>query len=234
MPSNLRQRSTHKMTRSNYMKKKSAALTLLGSVALIISIAASANVVEAKPGATSHEPDISHPKGTSPWPKYGERPDTDTPEVKAWVKSIDWSKVPKLPIRKTKSLGDPPECPKNDAPKSDCWWTCTGCYAPDDVIECPNKHDWGLTFDDGPQPGVTEDLLDLLQEKNVTATFFVTGMKSTKGHWLLNETLARGHHLASHSKSCQRKTARFSFLVRFGREITRYVSDHISFSAYYF
>ncbi|KAF9189211.1 chitin deacetylase [Haplosporangium sp. Z 11] len=223
------------MTRSNCMKKKSAALTLLGSVALIISIAASANLVEAKSNANSHEPDISHPEGTSPWPNYGERPDTNTPEVKAWVKSIDWSKVPNLPVRKTESMGDPPECAKNDQSDSDCWWTCTGCHAPDDVVECPNKNDWGLTFDDGPQPGVTEDLLDLLTEKNVTATLFVTGMKSTKGHWLLNEALGRGHHLASHTWSHSGLTTLTNEQIVGELMWTqKYIYDHTGYKVKYF
>lgn len=186
-----------RMTPSNKFTKKSTTMVLIATTLAITIL--SSGLVEAKPKIV-HKADLSHPKGSSPWPKYGEKPETNTPEVKAWVKTVNWAKVPKLPIRHTDSPGDPPECPKKDPPKSDCWWTCTGCYAHDDVVDCPGKKQWGLTFDDGPEPGTTEDLFDLLDEKNVTATFFVTGMKSTRAPWLLQETIDRGHHLASHSK----------------------------------
>lgn len=176
-------------------------MTLVGPIALVLSVISFNSLIDAVPNkASTHMPDWSHPKGTSPWPEYGERPDTETPEVKAWVKSVDWSKVPKLPIRKVKNAGDAPEC-SEEAPKEDCWWTCSGCYAPDDIVDCPNKKEWGLTFDDGPQPGTTEKLLELLKDKNATATFFVTGMKSAEAPWLLQETINQGHHLASHSKN---------------------------------
>lgn len=185
------------MTRSGSNNKKITTVVLLGSIALAITLFTT--VADAAP-KIPHKADITHPKGSSPWPNYGEKPKTNTPEVKAWVKSIDWSKVPKLPIRHTESPDDPPECPQKEVPKGDCWWTCSGCYAPDDVVDCPGKNDWGLTFDDGPEPGVIENLFSLLKEKNVTATFFVTGMKSTQAPWLLQDTIDQGHHLASHSK----------------------------------
>lgn len=189
---------TYRTTSIKTMKKSiKKSTTVLIATTLAITILAG-GLVDAKP-KNLHKADISHPKGTSPWPKYGEKPETNTPEVKAWVKTVNWANVPKLPIRHTESPGDPPDCPKKDPPKSDCWWTCHGCFADDDVVDCPGKNHWGLTFDDGPEPGVTENLFKLLHEKNVTATFFVTGMKSTKAPWLLKETIDRGHHLASHS-----------------------------------
>lgn len=58
-----------------------------------------------------------------------------------------------------------------------------------------------LTYDDGPTPGVTEPLLDLLRKYNVKATFFMLG-GSVKGQ---ERTLRRmrdeGHILANHSYS---------------------------------
>ena len=38
-----------------------------------------------------------------------------------------------------------------------------------------------LTFDDGPTTSVTPQILDILKEKNITATFFVLG-KSVEAH----------------------------------------------------
>ncbi|KAF9108010.1 hypothetical protein BGX27_008501, partial [Mortierella sp. AM989] len=173
--------------------KKNSTVALVGSVALILGLISSNSLVTAAPKLKI--------QGTTDWPDYGKIPDTNSPEVKAWVDSIDWSKVPKLSIREAQVMGEPPQCPKAEVPLDECWWTCSGCFAEDDIYECPGKTDWGLTFDDGPQEGTTEGLLDVLKQKNATATFFVTGMKSSRYPWLLQETLDQGHHLASHTWS---------------------------------
>ncbi|KAK3828820.1 MAG: hypothetical protein J3Q66DRAFT_383459 [Benniella sp.] len=215
--------------------QKTTAVALIGSMALVLSIISSNNLIDAAPDKAVHKPDWSHPKGTSPWPEYGERPDTDTPEVKAWVKLVDWSKVPKLPIRKVKNIGDAPECPGHEVPAGDCWWTCTGCFAEDDVVDCPNKNEWGLTFDDGLQPGTTEKLLGLLKEKNATATFFVTGMNSAKAPWLLQETIDQGHHLASHTWSHSGMTTLTNEeIVAELKWTEKYIHDHTGYKVKYF
>lgn len=59
-----------------------------------------------------------------------------------------------------------------------------------------------LTFDNGPEPGVTEQVLAVLKQANVTATFFVLGSKladpvrrrlaeqaHAEGHWIGNHTM---------------------------------------------
>ncbi|KAG0205501.1 chitin deacetylase [Mortierella sp. GBA30] len=222
--------------------KKIITINLIGAIALIIGLLSTpsspknmvdAFAVAASPKIFPHKADISHPKGTSPWPDYGEVPETDTPEVKAWVKSVNWSKVPKLPIRKVEHMGDPPECKVE--PKGDCWWTCEMCTAPTDVVDCPGKDNWGLTFDDGPQTGVTEDLFKLLDQHNVTATFFVTGMKSTKGPWLLQETIDRGHHLASHTWSHSGLTTLTNEQIVAELKWTeKYIFDHTGYKVKYF
>lgn len=64
-----------------------------------------------------------------------------------------------------------------------------------------------LTFDDGPLD-YTNDLLDLLAQKNVKATFFVAGNNRGKGHiddssnpWaaVMRRMYSAGHHIASHT-----------------------------------
>ncbi|KAF9930622.1 chitin deacetylase [Linnemannia zychae] len=215
-------------------KKKITTVVLLGPIVLALCSTVAQAAVPMTTKKIPHKPDLSHPKGTSPWPKFGETPETHTPEVKAWVKMVDWSKVPKLPIRKTESPGEPPECPKHVS-DSDCWWTCTGCFAKDDVYECPVKNEWGLTFDDGPEPGVTEEILGLLKEKNVTATFFVTGMKSSKAPWLLQDTLDQGHHLASHTWSHSGLTTLTNEeIVAELMWTQKYIYDHTGYKVKYF
>lgn len=56
-----------------------------------------------------------------------------------------------------------------------------------------------LTFDDGPDPGVTPRLLDLLDRHHLPATFFVAGVKVERHPELIREILLRGHAVGNHS-----------------------------------
>ena len=56
-----------------------------------------------------------------------------------------------------------------------------------------------LTFDDGPDPKTTPELLRLLQKHGVTATFFVTGKKTSKHPELVKKILLQGHSIGNHT-----------------------------------
>jgi peptidoglycan/xylan/chitin deacetylase (PgdA/CDA1 family) len=56
-----------------------------------------------------------------------------------------------------------------------------------------------LTIDDGPSPEHTPAMLDLLEQFNARATFFVIGRSAEKHPHLITEILARGHTLANHT-----------------------------------
>ena len=56
-----------------------------------------------------------------------------------------------------------------------------------------------LTFDDGPHPGYTEKLLEILKENNVKATFFVVGSQVIKHPELLLNISSYGHEIANHT-----------------------------------
>lgn len=56
-----------------------------------------------------------------------------------------------------------------------------------------------LTFDDGPTPGTTDRVLDVLKQKQVSATFFVIGMNAVQHPDLLRRIHAEGHLVANHS-----------------------------------
>lgn len=58
-----------------------------------------------------------------------------------------------------------------------------------------------LTFDDGPYPHTTEELLAVLREKKVRATFFVLGSNLEKNKELFAQTVADGHEIGSHAYS---------------------------------
>jgi peptidoglycan-N-acetylglucosamine deacetylase len=58
-----------------------------------------------------------------------------------------------------------------------------------------------LTFDDGPERGVTDRLLDVLAEHEVKATFFCVGDQVERDPELGREIIARGHEVGSHTQS---------------------------------
>jgi peptidoglycan-N-acetylglucosamine deacetylase len=56
-----------------------------------------------------------------------------------------------------------------------------------------------LTFDDGPDPGVTPAVLDALASHGARATFFAIGRSLDAHPQLARRVLAEGHELANHS-----------------------------------
>ncbi|WP_448243617.1 polysaccharide deacetylase family protein [Pseudoxanthomonas mexicana] len=58
-----------------------------------------------------------------------------------------------------------------------------------------------LTFDDGPHPGFTPALLDLLAEHDAKASFFLVGREVERHGGLARRIAAEGHTLGNHSYS---------------------------------
>lgn len=58
-----------------------------------------------------------------------------------------------------------------------------------------------LTFDDGPSPIYTPQVLDILKKNNIKATFFVMGWSAKKYPQLIHRMLAEGHAVANHTMS---------------------------------
>lgn len=56
-----------------------------------------------------------------------------------------------------------------------------------------------LTFDDGPNPAVTPRLLDLLDQHQAKATFFLMGAHVRECAGLVREIVLRGHALGNHT-----------------------------------
>jgi peptidoglycan-N-acetylglucosamine deacetylase len=56
-----------------------------------------------------------------------------------------------------------------------------------------------MTYDDGPLPGQTDRLLDMLKERGIKATFFVIGQNVEKYPQLIQRMVAEGHEVANHS-----------------------------------
>lgn len=58
-----------------------------------------------------------------------------------------------------------------------------------------------LTFDDGPHPRYTEELLDGLRERGVVVTFFVTGEHATLHPDIIERMHTEGHMIGNHTYS---------------------------------
>lgn len=63
-----------------------------------------------------------------------------------------------------------------------------------------------LTFDDGPIPEVTPQLLDILKAEHVHATFFMVGENAEKHPELLQHVLQDGHKVGNHTYNHLRGT----------------------------
>lgn len=58
-----------------------------------------------------------------------------------------------------------------------------------------------LSFDDGPHPEYTIQILDILKEYDVKATFFVLGMHAEKYPSIIKRQVEEGHEIGNHSYS---------------------------------
>lgn len=56
-----------------------------------------------------------------------------------------------------------------------------------------------ITFDDGPHPTLTPQLLDMLKQRGIHATFFVIGSMAKEHPEILQRALREGHEIGNHS-----------------------------------
>jgi polysaccharide deacetylase family sporulation protein PdaB len=77
----------------------------------------------------------------------------------------------------------------------------------------PNNHFYGpvfaevqtkqkivaLTFDDGPYSPYTEQILDVLRDRDVQATFFLVGANAAKNPQLVKRIVEEGHQIGNHT-----------------------------------
>jgi peptidoglycan/xylan/chitin deacetylase (PgdA/CDA1 family) len=64
-----------------------------------------------------------------------------------------------------------------------------------------------LTFDDGPSPQWTPQVLDILKANGIKATFFMTGANARAYPWLVRRAVAEGHTIGNHSYSHAQMTS---------------------------
>ncbi|HEX3379933.1 MAG TPA: polysaccharide deacetylase family protein [Paraburkholderia sp.] len=82
-----------------------------------------------------------------------------------------------------------------------------------------NANAIALTIDDGPDPVVTPQVLDLLDAFEVRATFFCIGTQVERYPQLAREIVARGHALENHSQVHEH-----TFSLTFPRALTREIA----------
>lgn len=63
----------------------------------------------------------------------------------------------------------------------------------------PQLKEVALTFDDGPHPAYTPQILAILQAYNVKATFFVVGERAEQYPELIRDEAAGGHEIGNHT-----------------------------------
>ncbi|MGE5560984.1 MAG: polysaccharide deacetylase family protein [Chloroflexota bacterium] len=71
-----------------------------------------------------------------------------------------------------------------------------------------------LTFDDGPEPGMTPQILDVLKECDARAMFFVLGTCAAKHGDLLRRIVAEGHAIGNHTYSHNTNSKSDGFVYR--------------------
>ncbi|KAF8931646.1 chitin deacetylase [Haplosporangium gracile] len=136
------------------------------------------------------------PVAAGAWPTLDCIPYPQDPQVAAWLKLVDMTKVPVYP------LSNDGVCPPagTTIPAAQCWWTCQKCTAPDDITFCPQPETWGLTYDDGPSPD-SPRLYDDLLTHGTQATLFIVGSRAISYPATLLRAYNAGHQIAIHTWS---------------------------------
>jgi peptidoglycan-N-acetylglucosamine deacetylase len=76
-----------------------------------------------------------------------------------------------------------------------------------------------LTFDDGPHPEITAEVLDVLARNKVPATFFCVGQNAEKHPQIIRRIRDEGHEVGNHTYAHESgwKTSNFQYLKSYAR-----------------
>ncbi|KAF8905898.1 hypothetical protein CPB85DRAFT_1224427 [Mucidula mucida] len=130
------------------------------------------------------------------WPTMDKTPPTDSDEVTEWMKELDGVDIPDLEPTIDGSCASDPEFSSDAANRG--WWTCGHHTRDTDITVCPDKLTWGVSFDDGPSP-YSNKLLNYLEEKDISATFFVVGSRVISYPDMLRQEYMAGHEISVHT-----------------------------------
>ncbi|GAA6064364.1 hypothetical protein JCM10212_005878 [Sporobolomyces blumeae] len=132
------------------------------------------------------------------YPALDKTPPTDSAEVQQWIAEVDLSQAPDIPITGLGGCTNSTNSQSVSDAAANGWWTCGGHTRATDITYCPNKGDWGASFDDGPSP-YTPRLLNLLQQQNLQSTFFIVGSRAISRPEMLQTEYMLGHQLSVHT-----------------------------------
>ena len=80
-----------------------------------------------------------------------------------------------------------------------------------------------LTFDDGPDPDSTPQLLDILDKHDIKALFFCDGRAAEKYPDLINRMISKGHIIGNHG---------YNHLNGWKTSLKKYIADVVNAAPY--
>ncbi len=111
---------------------------------------------------------------------------------------------------------------------------CGAFYDGDVLFSCWNNQSKkiALTFDDGPHPRYTREILDILAEYGIKATFFVVGQNAAYYPELVREEVNRGHEVGNHTFShANLRLAEYGVMCSEITETERLIYENTEFRA---
>lgn len=103
------------------------------------------------------------------------------------------------------------------------------------LISGGNPDEWALTYDDGPNPRSTPELLDVLAGHNTRATFFMVGKFIREQPDLVRRVHAAGHLVGNHTMSHPFLANKpMDFVTREVRDCTALLEDTLGAPIRYF
>ncbi|RPD76874.1 hypothetical protein L226DRAFT_532889 [Lentinus tigrinus ALCF2SS1-7] len=154
----------------------------------------------AKPTAYSNAPALpaKFVFNAGDWPVLDQIPPTDSDQVKEWLKELDGVDIPDIRPTKDGSCDGDPEAAAQA--QQNGWWTCGSYTSGNDIVQCPEKNTWGVSFDDGPAP-YSPKVLQYLSDHDLTATFFTVGSRVVSYPEILIDEYMAGHEISVHTWS---------------------------------
>ncbi|GLB41839.1 putative polysaccharide deacetylase [Lyophyllum shimeji] len=139
------------------------------------------------------------------WPAQDHIPPTDSDEVAQWMKELEGLNIPNIKPTVDGS------CQNDTAAAADAanrgWWTCGGYTRPTDIVACPDKYTWGVSFDDGPAPYTQYALTSSLRWSPFLTTPFVQKLVEIPGPEENLCHLLRCHEISVHTWSHKHLTS---------------------------
>ncbi|TBU34149.1 hypothetical protein BD311DRAFT_747240 [Dichomitus squalens] len=139
------------------------------------------------------------------WPALDVIPPTDSAEVQEWMKELDGVDIPNITPTVDGSCANDAQAAAQAQQRG--WWTCGGYTSGNDIVACPDKLTWGVSFDDGPAPYSKLKLLNYLGDHKLSATFFVVGSRVVSFPQILIAEYMAGHEISVHTWSHHPLTA---------------------------